>query len=106
MRTFWTALFADRIVPAAARASMLRPRSDVPAEGMRYGLGVWLHASRDVAILVGADAGVSFRSVHDPAAGLTHTTIGTTSSGAWPASFALDAVLGLRSEAVAPERRA
>lgn len=74
---------------------MLHPRSDVPEEGMRCGLGVFLDPSRDVAMLVGGDAGVSFRSVHDPAADLTHTTIGNTSSGAGRVSFALDAALGL-----------
>ena len=99
MRMFWEALFADRIIPTATREAMLRPRSDVPEEEMRYGLGVWLHESRDVAILVGSDAGVSVRSVHDPAAGLTHTTIGNTSSGAWKVTFALDAALGLASAA-------
>ena len=73
VRMFWEALFADRIISTATRMAMLRPRQDVPEEEMRYGLGVWLHETRDVAILVGSDAGVSFRSVHDPAAGLTHT---------------------------------
>ncbi len=99
VQRFWSALFADQIIRPATRKSMLRPRSDVPEEGMRYGLGVWLHESRDVAILVGADPGVSFRSVHDPAAGLTHTTIANTFSGAWRVTFALDAALGLASAA-------
>ena len=99
VRTFWEALFADRIVPAATREAMLRPRSDVPEEEMRYGLGVWLHESKDVAILVGSDPGVSFRSVHDPAADLTHTSIGNTTSGAWRMTFALDTALGLASAA-------
>ena len=35
-------------------------------QSMRYGLGFWLHASSDVVMLDGYDAGVSFRSVHDP----------------------------------------
>ena len=35
-------------------------------------------------MLEGADAGVSFRSVHDPPAGITHTVISNTSDGAWP----------------------
>jgi CubicO group peptidase (beta-lactamase class C family) len=99
VRTLWEALFADRIISTATREAMLRPRSDVPEEKMRYGLGVWLHESRDVAILVGSDPGVSFRSVHDPAAGLTHTTIGNTSSGAWRVTFALDEALGLGASA-------
>ena len=51
---------------------------------MRYGLGFWLHASSDVVMLEGSDAGVSFRSAHDPARRLTHTVISNTSNGAWP----------------------
>ena len=42
-------------------------------ESMRYGLGFWLHASSDVVMLEGYDAGVSFRSGHDPASATTHT---------------------------------
>ena len=41
---FWQALFAGRIVSAGWVAEMVRPRSDVPEESMRYGLGFWLHA--------------------------------------------------------------
>ena len=63
---------------------MVRPRSDVPPESMRYGLGFWLHESSDVVMLEGSDAGVSFRSVHDPARNITHTVISNTTEGAWP----------------------
>jgi hypothetical protein len=35
-------LFTGRIVPARWVAEMVRPRSDVPAESKRYGLGFWL----------------------------------------------------------------
>ena len=80
---FWRALFAGRIVSPDWVAEMVRPRSDVPPESMRYGLGFWLHQSSDAVILVGYDAGVSFRSVHDPAE-LTHTVISNTTDGAWP----------------------
>jgi hypothetical protein len=51
---------------------------------MRYGLGFWLHESSDVVILEGSDAGVSFRSAHDPVRNVTHTVISNTSEGAWP----------------------
>ena len=57
---------------------------------MRYGLGFWLHESSDVVILEGCDAGVSFRSVHDPAPEVTHTVISNTSDGAWPIARLLD----------------
>jgi CubicO group peptidase (beta-lactamase class C family) len=89
----WRSLFAGRIVPAGRVAEMVRPRSDVPAERMRYGLGFWLHRTSDAVILVGYDAGVSFRSVHDPALGRTHTVISNNSGGAWPVAGRLDELL-------------
>ena len=81
---FWRAFFAGQIVSTDWVAEMVRPRSDVPEGPRRYGLGFWLHASSDAVMLEGADAGVSFRSVHDPRAGITHTVISNTSDGAWP----------------------
>jgi CubicO group peptidase (beta-lactamase class C family) len=81
---FWRALFAGSIVPPEWVREMVRPRSDVPAESKRYGLGFWLHASSDVVMLEGYDAGVSFHSRHDPRSGATYTVLGNTSDGAWP----------------------
>jgi CubicO group peptidase (beta-lactamase class C family) len=91
--SLWDALFAGRIVPEATVAEMLRPRSDVPSESMRYGLGFWLHASTDAVMLEGCDAGVSFRTVHRPSTGVTHTTLSNTSAGAWPVTRRLDELL-------------
>jgi CubicO group peptidase (beta-lactamase class C family) len=82
--SFWRALFAGRIVSPEWVAELTRPRSDVPEGSRRYGLGFWLHASTDVVMLEGSDAGVSFRSVHDPARGITHTVVSNTADGAWP----------------------
>jgi CubicO group peptidase (beta-lactamase class C family) len=82
--SFWRALFAGRIVSPEWVAELTRPRSDVPEGSRRYGLGFWLHGSSDVVMLEGSDAGVSFRSVHDPARRLSHTVISNTSDGAWP----------------------
>jgi len=80
----WQAFFAGRIVSTAWVAEIVRPRSDVPEQSMRYGLGFWLHASTDAVILEGCDAGVSFRSVHDPGTQVTLTVISNTAGGAWP----------------------
>lgn len=93
VHALWDALDGGRIVPPPTVEAMLRPRSDVPEESMRYGLGFWLHPSGPAAMLVGGDAGVSFRTVHDPASGVTHTVISNTSAGAWPVTRLLDAVL-------------
>ncbi|MFL6138184.1 MAG: serine hydrolase domain-containing protein [Frankiaceae bacterium] len=91
----WQALFAGRIVPPRMVAEMVRPRSDVPDERSRYGLGLWLHATSDVVMLNGYDAGASFRSVHRPSTATTHTVVSNTSSGAWRLTRALDELLGL-----------
>jgi CubicO group peptidase (beta-lactamase class C family) len=90
LSSFWDALFAGRIVSTDRVAEMVRPRSDVPEESRRYGLGFWLPASSGAVELHGYDAGVSFRSVHDPASGITATVISNTSEGTWPIETILD----------------
>jgi CubicO group peptidase (beta-lactamase class C family) len=92
--SFWRAFLAGEIVSADWASEMVRPRSDVPSESRRYGLGFWLHAATDTVMLVGSDAGVSFRTVHDPRAGVTHTVISNTTRGAWPITRHLDGLLG------------
>jgi CubicO group peptidase (beta-lactamase class C family) len=84
--TFWNALFAGRIISTDMVAALAQPRSDAPEQSMRYGRGFWLHASRNTVTLEGCDAGVSFRSVHDPESGTTHTVMSNTTDGAWPIS--------------------
>jgi len=81
---FWQALFAGRIVPSDRVAQMTAPVSDDADEGRRYGLGFWLDATGDAVMLEGYDAGVSFHTCHDRAAGLTWTVIANWSDGAWP----------------------
>jgi CubicO group peptidase (beta-lactamase class C family) len=89
----WRSLFANKIVPAAWVAQMVRPRSEVPARSMRYGLGFWLGWHDSTVMLEGSDAGVSFRSVHDPASAVTRTVISNSSAGAWPITRRLDELL-------------
>lgn len=84
MHIFWRALFDGAIVSPDTLRAMVRPRSDVPEEGMRYGLGFWLHALENSVIVEGCDAGVSFRSTHDPETSTTVTVLGNTTEGAWP----------------------
>ena len=92
-RSLWTAFFAGRIVSLNWVEQMVRPRSD--AETKRYGLGFWLHASTDTVILEGMDAGVSFRSLHDPRSDVTHTVISNETDGAWPITRLLSERLGV-----------
>ena len=88
--TLWAAFFAGRIVSRDWVAEMVRPRSDVPSESRRYGLGFWLHKSSDVVMLTGYDAGVSFSSMHDPGPGTTRTVIANWTDGAWPIAELLE----------------
>jgi len=81
---FWTALFDGRIVSPAWVAEMVRPRSTLPSGSARYGMGFWLDATGPAVQLEGCDAGVSFRSVHDPDTRRTTSVISNTSEGAWP----------------------
>ena len=94
MRALWTAFFAGRIVPSSLAERMVRATTADTGHGRRYGLGFWLHESRDVAILVGMDAGVSFYSAHDPAQDTTYTVVSNTADGAWPVARALRDLFG------------
>ncbi len=93
VEALWAALFAGRIVSPAMVDRLTSPRSDVPSEGLRYGLGFWLAADRPTVMLEGMDAGVSFRSAHDPGSGSGYTVMSNTSTGAWPLVKLLDAWL-------------
>jgi CubicO group peptidase (beta-lactamase class C family) len=94
IHNLWSAFFAARIVSRDWVAAMVHPRSDVPRESRRYGMGFWLHESGDAVMLEGCDAGVSFRTVHDPVERVTHTVLSNTTDGAWPITRNLDERLG------------
>jgi CubicO group peptidase (beta-lactamase class C family) len=88
--SLWSAFFAGRIVSMDRVTEMVRARSDVSGGSLRYGLGFWIHPSSDVVELHGYDAGVSFRSTHDPRSMTTRTVISNTSEGTWPIETFLD----------------
>lgn len=79
--TFWRALFAASIVREETLAEMLRERSKARAD-RGYGLGFWLPADGGAVLLVGSDAGVAFRSAHDPDRRRTWTLVSNTVEGA------------------------
>jgi CubicO group peptidase (beta-lactamase class C family) len=87
MSAFWRAFFAGGIVSDVDE--IVRPRHDVPEESLRYGLGFWLHETDDTVILVGYDAGVSFKSTHDRHTSTTRTVLSNTAPGAWPIARAI-----------------
>jgi CubicO group peptidase (beta-lactamase class C family) len=90
--SLWTAVFAGRIVSMDVVAEMVQPRSEVPSptQPARYGLGIWLHPTRDLVELHGSDAGVSFQTVHAPRERITYTVLSNTTDGAWPIVLHLD----------------
>lgn len=90
LEAFWSALFDGRILPLPVVERLVAPRSDVPSERRRYGLGFWLVADRDMVMLEGMDAGISCRTAHDRSSGPTYAVIANTSSGAWPMARLLD----------------
>jgi CubicO group peptidase (beta-lactamase class C family) len=90
MDRMWNALRGGAVLDPVALAAAWQPRSVVPDENSRYGLGFWLHASGPAVMLEGYDAGVSFRTVHDPDSDITHTVIANWSDGAWPLTRGLD----------------
>jgi CubicO group peptidase (beta-lactamase class C family) len=91
----WTPLFAGRIVSMDLVAQMVQPRSEVPSptQPARYGLGIWLHPTRDLVELHGSDAGVSFQTIHDPSERFTYTVLSNTTEGAWPIVQHLDELI-------------
>lgn len=84
LHTFWRAFLDGRIVGERTVREMVRPRFDVPQEGKRYGMGVWLDRTGPQLIMEGYDAGVSFYSRHHPATATTVSVLGNSSEGAWP----------------------
>jgi CubicO group peptidase (beta-lactamase class C family) len=92
IRALWRAFFGGCIVPEDWVAEMVRPRT-VVSGSTRYGLGFWLAGAGDAVRIEGYDAGVSFRSWHEPSSSLTYTVVSNASKGAWPLMSALHARL-------------
>jgi CubicO group peptidase (beta-lactamase class C family) len=93
IHSLWSAFFGGRILSERWVNEMVRPRSS-QASGARYGLGFWLDPDGSGVELEGMDAGVSFRTRHDPRAELTHTVVSNTTDGAWPMWRRLEQLLG------------
>jgi CubicO group peptidase (beta-lactamase class C family) len=75
MRSFWSALHGDLIVGREWRDRFLRSRVSAGTPGLFYGLGVWIHdrADQPLHFVEGADAGVTFNSLHDGESGTEYT---------------------------------
>lgn len=93
LHRFWLALLDGRIVSPGRVEEMTRPRHDVPSEGLRHGLGFWIHRKHPALVLEGYDAGASFRSTHLVGARTTVTVLGNSSEGAWPVISVLAAAI-------------
>jgi CubicO group peptidase (beta-lactamase class C family) len=84
LHALWAALFAGQVVTPETLAAMTTPRSDVPGNHARYGMGFWLGADNDTVFLEGYDAGISARTMHRPSTATTCTVLANSSEGAWP----------------------
>jgi CubicO group peptidase (beta-lactamase class C family) len=93
MRAFWISLCDGRIVTIDAVHAMRTRHSLTNSGNDAYGLGFWLHPTGPHVSVEGCDAGVSFRSVHNPTTGVTYTVISNTTEGAWPVLRLLSEIL-------------
>jgi CubicO group peptidase (beta-lactamase class C family) len=93
VHAFWNALFAGQIVSRETVAEMVRPRSDVPANAMHYGLGFWLYNSTGAVSIHGFDTGVGFVSVRDAEGRFTYTVVSNKGRGAWPVSQRIEEIV-------------
>ncbi len=91
---FWMAIADGRIVSTDSVTLMTTPTSPGQADHPAYGMGFWLDANGPAWNIEGADAGVSFRSTHDPESGVTATVFGNTFAGGWPVVRALSVLFG------------
>ncbi len=94
MAAFWQGLFTGRLLLPSMVETMTTARSDTDEDGHDYGLGFWLVTGGTAVVLEGMDAGVSCRSLYDPASGATYTILANDSSGAWPVARHLESVMG------------
>jgi CubicO group peptidase (beta-lactamase class C family) len=83
VRSFWFALVGGAIIPREWALRMITATSGDTGTKYAYGMGCWLTGDT-AAFLEGADHGVSFRSLHEPASGRVATVVSNTSDGAWP----------------------
>jgi len=95
VHALWEAFTTGRIVAPETVEEMVRPRSDVPGESLRCGLGFFIDPRTERLSTHGFDAGVGFVSVHDRRRQITHTVISNKSRGAWPISQRIDEVVSM-----------
>lgn len=94
--TLWKSFWGYEILSKALVDiySQVHVRAEPAGEHIYYGHGLWIreHERRDY-YLVGGDAGVSFKSLVNLAAGLEVTVISNSSHGAWPILREIDGAL-------------
>lgn len=87
--SLWASFLHGRIVSTEMVEQMTRP-GHMGDNGEGYGMGFWLDHGGDSVALIGADAGVSFRTLIRRSTGVCYTVISNTSNGAWPLIKHLD----------------
>jgi CubicO group peptidase (beta-lactamase class C family) len=85
MARLWSSLHGDLIVGCEWTERFLRPHVSAGPPGLAYGLGVWIHERPDgraFHFVEGADAGVTFKSLHDAKTGVEYTVACNAPPGA------------------------
>ncbi|HMO58348.1 MAG TPA: serine hydrolase domain-containing protein [Roseiflexaceae bacterium] len=97
LATMWQSLWDGTLLSADLVEQYTRPQVAVPDDDpLAYGYGFWLRGAADPGheiYLIGADAGVSFRSLVNHQHALQATVLANTSKGAWPIVREIDALL-------------
>jgi CubicO group peptidase (beta-lactamase class C family) len=94
VHALWQAIFSGRIVSPDSVALMTARHSEVgEGDDRGYGLGVWIYPPGHY-VMLGGDAGVSFKSLHSPDRDLTYTVVSNWTEGAWPVTGLLNTELG------------
>lgn len=83
MRAFWPAFLGGRIVAVETAGRMITPGPEPTGDRFEYGLGFWLAPDRALAVVSGADNGVSFVSTAHVPSGRVITVLSNTGETAF-----------------------
>lgn len=86
--TLWDAFFKYKVLSRDLTEQYIKPWSKAESEGenIYYGYGIWIRKSNNLyeESIIGADAGVSFKSAVIRSKGIIYTILSNNSHGAWP----------------------
>lgn len=97
IEALWDGFWNGEIVSKELVRAFSAPFSTASGDhGLHYGHGMWIRGRVEGTLqhfIVGADAGVSFKSAVDRQRQLEYTVLWNSSKGAWPIARAIDNIL-------------